>query len=480
MNSNQPSLVRATDASGRASEAAGESSRSRAIKPKRPRIVCGTDFSVNAHNATDVAAAIAIRLRARLALVHVADETNARASKAAEFQSFVRPIKAELRKEAQRLRALGATVDEVILHGKWAEQAILEYLESNPADLVVVSSVSKTAFDRWTLGSVSERIAERSAVPTLVVRAPGRLLEWARRDRTLNVFVAVDFSVSSDAALAWVRQLKAIGACAVTIAHVNWPPDEYRWLAPGSPLPLTRNVPAVHRRLSRDLLKKVQAWLGDGNVTIRVEPNWGRPDAALVTAAAEADADLIITGSRQQNGVSQVAHVSISRGILRHASTNVVCVPTPIAVAHGVGCHLRIRRVLAATDFSAHGDQAIAWAYAALPAGGVVRLVHVLPPRERPSTRTEYRRLVAKAQRKLAALIPADAMANGVRTELEVVSDRNPARAISGEARRFGPDLLCLGSRGHGALAEALLGSVARRVIAESPEPVLLVRQSRH
>jgi hypothetical protein len=71
--------------------------------------------------------------------------------------------------------------------------------------------VSKTAFDRWTLGSVSEEISEAAPVPTLTVRSAKPFEAWARGERALRVFVAADFSPSSEAALHWVSKLREIG-----------------------------------------------------------------------------------------------------------------------------------------------------------------------------------------------------------------------------------------------------------------------------
>lgn len=454
-----------------------------------PLIVCGTDFSDNASRASEVASAIAARLGATLALVHVADEADVHTGTPAEYKQFIRPVKARLKQEAQRLRKAGGTVEEVMLHGEWAEKAIMGYLETHPAELVVVSAVSKTAFERWTVGSVSERIAERSPVPTLVVRAPQAMLEWVQRKRTLNVFAAVDFSISSDAALAWVAQLQRFGKCAITLAHVNWPAEDSRWLGPGKTVPLTTNTPAVRRRLLREMQKKARSWLGDTEVEVHVEPNWGRPDAALVRAAGEAAADLVVTGVHHRHGIEKLARRSVSRGILRHSSMNVACVPTSPALAHGIGRPVEFRRVLAATDFSVTGDQAVVCAFAALPAGGTLRLVHVLAPVNtytvavaRPGSKrvtpADHRRQVTAAREKLTALIPPGTADRGVQTEVDVLLDRDPARAIGAEARRFGADLLSLGTRGQGRLAEALLGSVAKRVMAENNQPVLLVRPS--
>jgi nucleotide-binding universal stress UspA family protein len=438
------------------------------------RIVCATDFSDNARSAAEVAAAMAVRLGAELELVHVADEAHAYTDGTMAFRAFLRPFQASLKKEVERLRGVGAKVQAVLLHGKWAEIALVEYLEKAPPLLVVVSSVSKTAFDRWTIGSVSERISQQSPVPTLVVRNPQRLLAWTRRERPLKIMVAADFTLHSDAALAWIKVLRDMGNCAVTVAHINWPPAEHRTAPSGAGQPLTRNLPSVKRQLRRDLREKVAEVLDD-TVEVQVQPNWGRPDAALVHMAIEGDADLIVIGTHQRHGLSRLAHASISRGVLRHAPMSVACVPAPLAMTHGVGHRHHIRRVLVATDFSVAGDQAIPWAYAMLGSGGVLKLMHVLDTGIR-RTAAEDRRRIAEARDKLAALVPGNAVAGSVETELDVTVGSDPALRIRAVVAEFGPDVICLGSRGHSLIAETVIGSVARAVMDQNRQPVLLVR----
>jgi nucleotide-binding universal stress UspA family protein len=58
--------------------------------------------------------------------------------------------------------------------------------------------------------------------------------------------------------------------------------------------------------------------------------------------------------------------------------------------------------------------------------------------------------------------------------ELQVVGE--PAEAIVREAKRGRYDLVVMGTHGRGALEGLLLGSVARKVIAQSPVPVTVVR----
>ena len=449
------------------------------------RIVCATDFSPNARSAADVAAAIALRLRATLVLVHVADQAHVFGEGTKDFRLAMRRARTQLRKEADRLRGGGTAVEPVLLHGRWAEHAVGELVAKAPPLLVVVSSVSKTTFDRWTLGSTSEHIAQHAPVPTLVVRTPDRLLNWAHQERRLNVVVAVDFTVSSDAALEFVKQLQKVGPCGVTVAHINWPPDEIRW-SPGSRLRLSANPPRVRRRLLGELRRKVNEHL-PGTVEVHLEPNWGRPDAALVYFAGRSDADLIVVGTHQRPPLERVRHGSTSRGVLRHAMMNVACVPVSPALAHGAGLHPRVERVLIATNLSPSSDQAIPWGYAVVAPGGSVKLVHVVEPMKLPSPLVpRYDRSRAKdgghhvriveARDKLAALVPATAGVAGVRTEVEIVDDRDPAHGIGMAVRRFRPDLICLAAKPGATDPHLLVGSVLRQVIAQNRQPVLLVR----
>jgi nucleotide-binding universal stress UspA family protein len=58
----------------------------------------------------------------------------------------------------------------------------------------------------------------------------------------------------------------------------------------------------------------------------------------------------------------------------------------------------------------------------------------------------------------------------------EIVLRGRPATAIVDQARRMHADLVVVGSRGHGAIASMLLGSVSAEVVDHAPAPVLVAR----
>ena len=55
----------------------------------------------------------------------------------------------------------------------------------------------------------------------------------------------------------------------------------------------------------------------------------------------------------------------------------------------------------------------------------------------------------------------------------------DPAREIVAYADEVDADLIVVGSRGHGAISSALLGSVSRGVLQGTTRPVLIVREAR-
>lgn len=450
------------------------------------KILCGTDFSENATQAALAAAAIAKHTGAALILAHAADELGTHAEPVRERERFLDPERRKLDDAVDRLAAAGANVQGQLLTGQWAEDAILEVIVKDGVDLVVVSAAGKRAFDRWTLGSVSERIAEAAPRPTLVVRSAAPFEAWARGERALKVFVAFDFTSVSDAALRWAKKFTAAGRCEIVVGYVDWPTSETARLGIPEAFYPIENSPRIQEILERDVTRRAAAVLGEGVARVRVEPTMGRPDYPLIQMALHEQADLVVVGTHQRQGLGRLGHPSMSRGLLRGAPMSVVCVP---AAAAPVGpASASLLRVLVATDLSERGSLAVPYAFGAVRSGGTVRMIHVMEPYRLPNpligghpephlpSQSAHAEMIADAEKRLRALVPSDVAERGIVADMAVIESRDNAKAIRQEAERFGADLVCIGSHGHG-LASAMLGSVANSLVAHCPRPVLVVRE---
>jgi nucleotide-binding universal stress UspA family protein len=433
-------------------------------------IVCGTDFSVHAAEAANVAAALADRLKEKLRLIHVVENSGLGALAPEVYNKLFAAIRERLHEEADRLRKLGADVEEELGTGSPYE-VLVEAGRRDGTRLVVVSSLGQIAVSRLLVGSVAERTAENSPVPTLVVRDSAAFEDWARGKRPLRVFVGCDFSATADAALRWVSGLRKIGACEVSVGYVAWPPQENSRL--GSDSPRWLEPPAeIQQILERDLKERVRELFNDHPVQLRVMTSWGRADLQLLEAASAEKADLLVVGTHQRRGMDRFWLGSVSRGVLHHAPMSVAVVPMPAATKLEPAPIPELRRVLVTTDFSDLANRAIPYAYATVRRGATVCLLHVAKPHVQGGKPDQHE----DAKAKVRSLIPADADTRGIDTQIAIVESREPAQAICQTAERFGADLICMASHGRSGLAKTIMGSVAQEVMTRTKRPLLVVQ----
>jgi nucleotide-binding universal stress UspA family protein len=295
-------------------------------KTDRRPIVCGTDFSATAIEAMNIAAAMARRLGTKLVVVHVDEPFGLAAGVPRLFESDVVQSRGKLDQEAARVQRLGTDVKGKLLSGSAFDELVNVTIKSK-ARLVVVGAVGHGLPRRLLVGSVAERSAEVSPVPTLVVRPGSRLTSWIRGEHVLKILVGYDFSAASDAALGWVKHLREVGKCQTTVLCSNWPPDEARRLGYEGPLPLEANPRRIQKNLERDLEKRVATFLPEQRVTAIVEPGWGTREGYLFQMASREHVDLIVVGTHQRHGLGRVLLGSVSRAVLHHAKVAVAVVP---------------------------------------------------------------------------------------------------------------------------------------------------------
>ena len=277
-------------------------------------ILCGTDFSPQAAQAADVAAALARRAGVSLNLAHSVDE---RGEIPAHLRpQFVGPMQGQLTAEAARLRSAALPVEERLVSG-WPDDGLQQVAAQDHARLNVLAASGHGALGRWVLGSIAERIAESSPIPTLVVRHSAPLLEWASGASRLRVLIGVDFTPQSQIALRWVGEFARLGHCIVAVAYVA---QAHRH-EPGHPV--------VDDALKAQLAAEAVQLLGFEPSNVFTCGGAGRVDAQLLRLVEEIPADLLVVGTHQWHGFQRLAHHSVSRRLLHESPVSVVCVPSP-------------------------------------------------------------------------------------------------------------------------------------------------------
>lgn len=440
-------------------------------------IVCHTDFSDHATEAATVAAIMAKKIHAPLKLVYARNlmGMGSMPEFAATLDRFHRE---RLNAECARLEKLGADVEGFLCEGRSPSDSILQVVDENNACMLIVPW--EGSHGDWHMDTISERLAQLSPVPTIVIQKAAPFKLWLENKRPLEIFVGVDFSLSSDQALQWVKTLQSIAPCQVTAAYADHPAIEERRLGISGSFIHTRNTPQVQEILERDLREKVRGILGNDDAVIVVEGGWNKESSELLKAAKVNSSDLIVVDTYQRHGLKKFMNGSVSRKILHYACSSVACVPVGESAERSPGKIQRFKRVIAAVDLEEPHGFAAKYAYSIVEPGGQVLLFHNVVPCEPYAYNFEF--LIKEVpdvnqsaiEKRLLQLAPEDAGEHGIKSRTEISEERNTADAICHAAEQLNADAICLGSHTRPGFTAKILGSVALSVLQKSRRPVLL------
>lgn len=63
----------------------------------------------------------------------------------------------------------GVTGDHAVITGDDAASALIDFAEGEPIRMIVMATHGRSGFERWRLGSITERVVRHSEVPVLVI-----------------------------------------------------------------------------------------------------------------------------------------------------------------------------------------------------------------------------------------------------------------------------------------------------------------------
>lgn len=289
-----------------------------------------------------------------------------------------------------------------------------------------------------------------------------------------GVVVGADGSASSQGAVRWAAREAVMRHTRLTIVHIadniSVPASTLAW--PGGRVP--DEVLEIRENDARHVIAEAicaaQAAPGE-RPEIDSELLFGRPVPSLVDLSK--DAQMVVVGRRGGTGRHQRLLGSVSSGLIHHAHCPVGVINDEDSSLSPSSARLP---VLVGVDGSQASESALAiafdeasWRAVDLVALRVLWNVDVSPLR---MERTDLQRVAEKTLAETIAAWKCRYPEVNVRV---VVEFEDPARRLleqSGTAQ-----LVVVGNRGRGAVAEMLLGSVSAALAKEASTPVLVARQ---
>lgn len=214
------------------------------------------------------------------------------------------------------LERQGFEVETRIVPG-FAKREINRIANAEDYGLIVVGSHGHSMLSEALLGGVASEILHGATRPVLVMRlerdqASGKVCVLpAGCDLASHVLFPTDFSDNADLAFTVVEQMATAGVRRFTLLHVLG--------AHGEP-----ELAAIDRERLEAMKTRLAA---KGGAEVEVAVRTGKPYQAIVAAARETDAHLIVMGSQGRGFVPELFLGSVSHQVARHASAPVLLVP---------------------------------------------------------------------------------------------------------------------------------------------------------
>ena len=215
----------------------------------------------------------------------------------------------------QPLEGQGYTVSTQVVMGE-AAQSILDAAETEAADLIAMTTHGRAGFVRWALGSVAERVLQRSVCPVLLVREPISAADGSLQ----QILTPLDGSAFAEQALPDAQVLaQANGASLLLIQALQQPSAGNQRLLFDSEADANALF-ARWRAAAEAYLMGIAANLKAKGIACTYRVVWGDPDQAILDTIEDEKIDLIVMTTHGRTGMQRWFYGSVANRVMRGAS----------------------------------------------------------------------------------------------------------------------------------------------------------------
>jgi nucleotide-binding universal stress UspA family protein len=224
-----------------------------------------------------------------------------------EYSTLVPNLGEEAEKRAQAALSsftaeAGGDAETITIEASDPYQGILDGAKAAQADVIVIGRRGKRGLARMMVGDATAKVIGHADCAVLVAPRAARL--WEKR-----ILLATDGSSHSEAAASAVGHLAKQAGLPVTVVSV-----------------VTGSHNAARRQEAQEAVASKVVRLKNLGVEAEGKVVEGRPDEAIVKAAEDIGADLIVMGSHGRTGLVKVLLGSVAERVIGQANCAVLVV----------------------------------------------------------------------------------------------------------------------------------------------------------
>jgi len=281
------------------------------------KILVPVDGSHSCLHAKMLAVSIAKKFKSKITVVHCASHEFMHPELKAQYQlphsilhkideAYLQAGKKIIRNAEEMFKEAGIEVDARLVTYEDPAEFILQLVKDEGYDLVVIGNRAGNQSERYSLGSITEKVARHAECPVLIVK---------KKPKVKKLLTAVDGSKYADKALEYAVQLAKNYNANLALIHV----EEDKLIRVGGPQ-VEDCVGTVGECILKDAATKAEG------ISFDKKLEYGSPAEVIIKIAKKADVDIIVVGSRGLSSIGRFLLGSVSDDISMHARNSVLIV----------------------------------------------------------------------------------------------------------------------------------------------------------
>ena len=281
------------------------------------KILVPVDGSHSCLHAKMFALLISKKFKSKVTVVHVVSHEFMHPELKAQYQlphsilhkiddAYLEAGKKIVRNAEDMFREAGIEVEARLVKHEDPAELILELIKDEKYDLVIIGNRAESQSERYSLGSVTEKVARHAECSVLIVK---------QKPKIEKLLTAVDGSKYADKALEYAVQLAKNFNSKLALLHV----EEDKLVRIGGPQ-VVDCLGTVGECILKDASKKVESIAFDQIL------EYGSPAEIIIKVAKKAKVDVIVVGSRGLSSIRRYLLGSVSDDISLHSRCSVLIV----------------------------------------------------------------------------------------------------------------------------------------------------------
>jgi nucleotide-binding universal stress UspA family protein len=229
-----------------------------------------------------------------------------------------RALTEHFERRAEKIQSQGIKARSACIEGEPAT-SIIDFAGKNDVSLIAISTHGRTGVSHWPLGSITNKVVQKSHIPVFLVRSSQPVKTPADKELR-KILLTLDGSQFSEAIIPYVEKLAKVMGSEVTLFRVIEPAKLPQLAAYADREKYEKDFMVKLKKEAKRYLDKKKTALASKGIKVNSALLEGKPAETILQYAEDKSVNLIALTTHGFSGVTKWAYGSVASRIIEASS----------------------------------------------------------------------------------------------------------------------------------------------------------------